>query len=79
MPIEFAPAKRQATLENRGLDMAHAVEVFGGNTLSVEDTRQAYGETRWITVGFLHGRMVVWSGLRAARRGTPHHQLEEGK
>ncbi|MDQ0394748.1 hypothetical protein [Labrys monachus] len=59
--------------------MAHAVEVFGGHPLSVEDTRRAYGETRWITLVFSVDAWSFWSGLCAARRGTPHHQLEEGK
>lgn len=70
MKIEFDPAKRRATLDNRGLDMTRAADVFAGATLSVEDTRQPYGETRWITVGFLDGRMVVlvWTPRGAARR-----------
>lgn len=59
MQIEFDSAKRQETLEKRGLDMADAAEVFEGDHLTVEDARFAYGEVRNITVGFLAGRMVV--------------------
>jgi len=59
MPIEFDPAKRKATLDARGLDMARADEVFAGATLTVEDDRKDYGEDRFITIGFLDGRMVV--------------------
>jgi hypothetical protein len=59
MPIEFDPAKRDATLDERGLDMARAEEVFAGSHLTVEDGRRDYGETRNITIGFLDGRMVV--------------------
>jgi uncharacterized DUF497 family protein len=33
--IEFDPAKRQATLDHRGLDMARAVEIFEGATLTI--------------------------------------------
>ena len=40
MDIEFDPAKRDATLEARGLDMADAGEVFAGATLTVEDDRE---------------------------------------
>ena len=53
MQIEFDSAKRQETLEERGLDMADAAEVFEGDHLTVEDARFDYGETRHITVGFL--------------------------
>ena len=59
MSIEYDPAKRQATLDARGLDMARADEVFAGATLTVEDDRKDYGEDRFITIGFLDGRMVV--------------------
>ena len=39
--------------------MARAGEVFDGPTLTVEDDRHNYGETRYITVGFLDDAMVV--------------------
>ena len=70
MPIEFSTAKRNATLEVRGLDMARAHEVFAGSTLTVEDDRQNYGEDRFITIGFLDGRMVilVWTLRDATHR-----------
>ena len=59
MTVEFDEAKRAKTLEERGLDMARAGEVFDGDTLTIEDVRIDYGETRYITVGFLDERMVV--------------------
>jgi uncharacterized protein len=59
MQIEFDPFKRRNTLNERGLDMADAVAVFEGDHLTIEDDRFDYGETRYITVGFLAGRMVV--------------------
>ena len=70
MVIEFDAAKRDATLEVRGLDMARAGEVFAGATLTVEDDRQDYGEDRFITIGFLDERMVilVWTPRNGARR-----------
>ena len=68
MPVEFDPAKRAATLEVRGLDMARAGEVFAGATLTVEDDRQDYGEDRFITIGFLDGAMVVL--VRTPRDGA---------
>jgi uncharacterized DUF497 family protein len=56
--ITFDPEKRAATLEERGLDFADAVEVFSGLTAEVEDTRKDYGETRIICFGLLRGRLV---------------------
>ena len=59
MRIEFDEAKRAETIKARGLDMARAAEVFAGPTLTVEDDRLDYGETRLITIGFLDDPMVV--------------------
>ena len=70
MEIEYSAAKRDATLTERGLDMARADNVFDGATLTVEDDRQDYGEVRQITIGFLDGRMavMVWTQRGKARR-----------
>lgn len=63
MQIEFDPAKRLLTLDNRGLDMARADEIFAGAYYTFEDERRDYGEPRFITIGFLDGRMIamVWT------------------
>jgi uncharacterized protein len=68
--IEFDPAKRLQTLEARGLDMAEVREVFDGPSLTFPDVRFAYGEARFVTVGFMSGRMVVlaWTPRGEARR-----------
>ncbi len=70
MKIEFDPAKRNATLQIRGLDMARAPDVFAGATLTVEDNRKDYGEPRYITIGFLANRMVIlaWTQRGKVRR-----------
>jgi uncharacterized protein len=67
--ITFDPAKRQAALGERGLDFTDASTVFAGRTITVEDTRRDYGETRFQTVGFLVDRMVmvVWTPRNEAR------------
>jgi uncharacterized DUF497 family protein len=69
MRITFDPAKRDLTLRRRRLDFADAAKVFAGDTATWEDDRFAYGETRFITAGFLDGRMVVmvWSPRGADR------------
>lgn len=59
MKIIYDPAKREATLTERGLDFEDAAAVFGGRTLTDEDTRYDYGERRFQTVGFLDDTMVM--------------------
>jgi uncharacterized protein len=70
MRIEYDPIKREVTLESRGLDMADAILIFEGRTLTRQDKRNDYGEKRFITVGFLADRMVilVWTRRGTARR-----------
>lgn len=51
MQIEFDPDKRDKTLTERGLDFAHAGEVFAGVNVTAEDARFDYGEPRFTTVG----------------------------
>ena len=69
MKITFDPAKRQAALSERGLNFADAALVFAGRTITAQDTRRDYGETRFQTVGFLADRMVmdVWTPRADAR------------
>lgn len=59
MRISYDPAKRQRTLEERGLDFEDAPAVFAGVTFEVEDTRHDYGEMRVICFGYLAGCLVV--------------------
>lgn len=59
MRLAYDPAKRQKTLEERGLDFEDALLVFDGITVEVEDQRKDYGERRIICFGALEGRMVV--------------------
>jgi uncharacterized DUF497 family protein len=76
MTVEFDEAKWARTLTERGLDMARADEVFDGASLTVEDDRMDYGETRYITVGFLDERMVV---LVWTPRGDVHRIISMRK
>jgi uncharacterized DUF497 family protein len=68
--ISFDPAKRARPLAERGLDFADAGLVFAGVTSTDPDTRHDYGEDRYITAGYLHGRRVVlvWTPRDNARR-----------
>ena len=76
MKISYDPAKRDRTLAVRGLDFEDAVQVFAGKTIDYVDDRFDYAEVRWISVGLLHGRMivVVWT-----RRGEVRHIISMRK
>jgi uncharacterized protein len=68
--ILYDEAKRLVTLPARGLDMADAGAVFDHALLTIDDNRYDYGEDRFMTAGYLDGRMVivVWTWRGAARR-----------
>ena len=70
MKIEFDPIKRAKTLEERSLDFAQAAQVFAGEHLTLEDTREDYEEQRFQTAGWLEDRIVilVWTPRGKARR-----------
>jgi uncharacterized protein len=52
-------AKRDETLNRRGLDFADAELLFAGSTFTFEDDREDYGEQRWVTMGLLRGVVVA--------------------
>ncbi|MDX5985948.1 BrnT family toxin [Sphingomonas echinoides] len=70
MEISFDPAKRDLTLQERGLDFADAATVFEGPVYETEDQRFAYPERRYSTIGLLDDRMVVviWTVAERGRR-----------
>lgn len=76
MEVSFDPAKREQTLQDRGLDFQDAVEVFAGVNYRFVDDRFDYGEERIITIGRLRGRMVVvvWT-----QRGSARHIISMRK
>jgi uncharacterized protein len=70
MRITCDRAKREQALLTRGLDMLRAKEVFAGPHFTRPDERHDYGEPRFITVGWLDERLVVfaWTPRGVARR-----------
>ena len=69
MRVTYDGSKRASTLAEQGLDFEDASHVFAGPHWTAEDRRWAYGETRYQTIGFLLGRMVmvVWTPRGRAR------------
>lgn len=59
MKIEYDSAKRQRTLEARGLDFDNIKHVFDSFYLVRTDNRKEYGEVRYIMLGALADKPVV--------------------
>jgi uncharacterized protein len=76
MAITFGPAKRDKTLNERGLDFAEAALVLDGPIWDFQDERTEYGEERITAIGFLSERMVVivWT-----QRGEDRHIISMRK
>jgi uncharacterized protein len=51
-------AKRQANLKKHGIDFRDAQKIFRGFTLTTEDTRESYGELRFLTLGLIEDQVV---------------------
>jgi len=66
MKIEFDPDKRLRTMRERGLDMEDAGLLFEERHITVEDGRTIDSESRYLTVGYLYGRMIflAWTFSR---------------
>lgn len=57
--LEWDETKRQKTLDERGLDFADMTYFSWETAVIYKDTRNTYGETRYITVGYLMKTIVV--------------------
>ena len=51
-------SKRKANLAKHGIDFEDAPRIFDGPMLTAEDSRDAYGERRFIALGLLEGVVV---------------------
>ena len=73
-------AKRRANLRKHGIDFVDAKRIFRGVTLTAEDTREAYGERRFLTLGLLEDQVVSVAHTErgediriiSIRKGTKH-------
>ncbi|MDQ3815618.1 MAG: BrnT family toxin [Armatimonadota bacterium] len=82
MHFEWDEDKNESNIEKHNIDFEDAWEVFEGPLLVALDTRQDYGEDRWIGIGFLGQRAVVvaytYRGPDTARiismRKALHHE-----
>jgi uncharacterized DUF497 family protein len=51
-------SKRRTNLRKHGIDFVDVDRVFRGFTLTAEDGREAYGESRFLTLGLLADQVV---------------------
>jgi len=63
-------AKRQRNIKSHGLDFIGAEAIWDNFTVTREDLRQDYGESRWVTFGLLAGDVVVL--VHTERAGEMH-------
>jgi uncharacterized protein len=61
MKFEWDEAKRLDNLRKHGVDFIDASEIFSGKMVIALDRRVDYGEERYIGLGALKGRVIVFS------------------
>lgn len=59
MKFEWDEEKNRENIAKHGLSFADAREIFDAPMLAAPDTREDYGEDRWVAVGFLKNFVVV--------------------
>ena len=58
MILEWDDSKNRADVRKHGFHFAEAEEMFRGAFLARPDTREDYGEKRWIGIGMIQGRVA---------------------
>jgi uncharacterized protein len=58
MRFEWDEAKNRANIRKHGFDFADAEEMFRGLLLVRPDTRDDYGEERWLGIGMIRGSVA---------------------
>jgi uncharacterized DUF497 family protein len=58
MTFEWDETKNRSNIRKHGLDFAEAEELFRGVLVVEPDTREDYGEMRWIGLGIVRGRVA---------------------
>lgn len=57
--FEWDEAKNETNIRKHGLDFRDAPELFESPMLVRLDNRSDYGESRWVGVGVIHGRIAA--------------------
>src|ERR1700722_3388427 len=56
--FQWDERKNRRNIEKHGFDFADAKEIFRGALLVDADTREDYGEARWVGMGMTRGRIA---------------------
>lgn len=59
MTFDWDTKKRQTNIKKHGIDFSELKKVFEKPMLTRLDNREDYGETRWISLGDLNGKIVI--------------------
>lgn len=59
MQFEWDDAKNLANIRKHGIDFADVPDIFNHPMLTIEDTREVYGEERWIAIGWIQALIGV--------------------
>jgi len=79
MRYSFDPKKKAGNLKKHGLDFDDGQGVIESTqTVTFEDNRFDYGEARYITLGLLHGKVVIICHGRNRQNHT-HHFHAKGR
>ena len=81
--ISYTEEKNIINIAKHGLDLSIAQDVLAGITVTLEDSREAYGEARYQTLGVYRGVVVMLvvhtprldtDHIISVRRATKHEQ-----
>ncbi len=82
--FEWDEAKNRANIRKHGFDFAWAEQLFRGPLLVRPDTREDYGEERWVGLGMIGGRVAVVTfaaltpdNIRISFRKANHEERKE--
>ncbi|BAN25472.1 BrnT family toxin [Caballeronia insecticola] len=91
MHFEWDETKNQTNIRKHGIDFRDAVDVFNHPVLTWLDRREAYGEERWIALGWMkelvgivvyverYGDVIrIISARKAARHEARRYEQEIG-
>jgi|SRR5882724_7025146 len=59
MKYEWDEAKRLSNIQKHGIDFVDIEDAFTGETVTALDDRFDYGETRFATLGWINGVVVM--------------------
>lgn len=66
MKIEFDPAKDEINRKKHGISLEAAIRFDWDTALEREDDRFDYGETRFVAIGLIEGRLHVMAFTEGA-------------